>query len=117
MTKNNTSKSLLFYHKNNPETESLFPEGGVSYGMTAFLVRSLEKVKQNTPSEALKNLIDIYIGEYLLHIKDFNVMHEVVQIPVTDPSFALYAKTAYHKVMKEEECLNRLLDSLERNNF
>lgn len=120
MIENDTSKSLILYHKNNnQENEIIFPEGVNPYGMTAFLVRSLEKIKQNTGSEVLKKLIDTYIGEYILHIKDFhhgNIINETAEVSVKDPSFIFYAKTAYNKVVKEEECLNKLLDILERNN-
>jgi hypothetical protein len=121
MIENDASKSLALYHKNNnPENEITFPERTNSYGMTAFLMRSLEKIKRNTRSEVLKKLIDTYIGEYLFHIKDFhhgNIIHETIEVSVKDPSFTFYAKTAYNKVVKEEECLKRLLDILERNNF
>jgi len=121
MTENNTSKSLILYHQNNNSGDEIIsPEKISFYGMTAFLVRSLEKIKQNTRSEFLKRLIDTYIREYLLHIKDFhhgNISNEITEVSAKDQPFIFYAKTAYNKVVKEEECLNRLLDMLERSNF
>lgn len=109
------------YHQNNLlKNETGVPEHVHFYGMTVFLKRSLEKIKKNTKSEVLKKLIHKHIEEYLFHIKNNHnehILYENNEIPVEDPSFMLYAKTAYTKVKSEEECLSRLLDTLGKNDF
>lgn len=106
--------------KNNViENESLFPPIINTYGVTAFLIKSLEKIRNNTTCEILKKMIDTYLEEYLLHIREFhtknttNIADMNTEIRIESPSFTLYAKTAYYKVLKEEEYINRLLDILE----
>jgi len=120
MRENDLLKSTVLHYKNNySEHEIVYSEEVDSYG-AAFLVRSLEKIKKNTGSEVLKKLIDKYIEEYKYHIKDNNreiIINGIVETSARDSSFILYAKTAYNKVLKEEECLSRLLDTLERNNI
>ncbi|WP_250254182.1 hypothetical protein [Chryseobacterium sp. Marseille-Q3244] len=117
---NDTLQHSGLNDKNNAiENESLFPSIINSYGVTAFLIKSLEKIKNNAKCEILKKIIDNYIKEYLLHIHEFhtrNVMdisERVTEIRVEPPSFTLYAKTAYYKVLKEEESINKLLNMLE----
>jgi len=120
MRENDLLKSTVLHYKNNySENETVTSEETGSYG-AAFLIRSLEKIKNNTGSEVFKKLINTYIEEYLFHIKDNNhhtIINDIVETSVKDSSFILYAKTAYNKVLKEEECLSRLLDTLERNNI
>ncbi len=106
--------------KNNAiENESLFPPVINSYGVTAFLIKSLEKIKNNAKCEVLKKVIDTYTEEYLLHIREFHTKNITdtadmdTEIRIESPSFTLYAKTAYYKVLKEEEYISRLLDILE----
>ncbi|MBV8327386.1 hypothetical protein [Chryseobacterium sp.] len=108
--------------KNNAiENESLFPVMINSYGVTAFLIKSLEKIKNNTPCEDLKKVINTCIEEYILHIREFHTKNTAninglnTEIIIESPSFTLYAKTAYYKVLKEEEYMNRLLEILENN--
>ncbi|RKS98171.1 hypothetical protein [Chryseobacterium defluvii] len=111
-------------NKNNViENESLFPSVINSYGVTAFLIKSLEKVKNNAKCEILKKVIDTYIQEYIVHISQYhnensgNIVYTGSEIKMDDPYFTIYAKTAYYKVLKEEEYLNKLLNTLdiERN--
>lgn len=111
-------------NKNNViENESLFPSVINSYGVTAFLIKSLEKVKNNAKCEILKKVIDTYIQEYIIHISKYhienseNIVYTDSEVKMDDPSFTVYAKTAYYKVLKEEEYLNKLLNTLdiERN--
>lgn len=106
--------------KNNAiENESLFPRIINSYGVTAFLIKSLEKVKNNAKCDIFKKVIHHYIEEYILHIREFHTQSIMdkregdAEIRMESPSFTLYAKTAYYKVLKEEECINRLLAILE----
>ncbi|WP_106915706.1 hypothetical protein [Chryseobacterium aurantiacum] len=105
------------------ENESLFPVIINSYGVTAFLIKSLEKIKNNAKCEILKNVIDNYIKEYILHIREFHTQNIVdtsdmdTEIRVDSPYFSLYAKTAYYKVMKEEEDIQKLLHMLEKDNI
>ncbi|MEG0928915.1 hypothetical protein [Chryseobacterium sp.] len=105
------------------ENESLFPIIINSYGVTAFLIKSLEKIKNNAKCEILKNVIDNYIKEYILHIREFHTQNIVdtsdmdTEIRVDSPYFSLYAKTAYYKVMKEEEDIQKLLHMLEKDNI
>ncbi|GEN65901.1 MULTISPECIES: hypothetical protein [Chryseobacterium] len=106
--------------KNNAiENESLFPRIINSYGVTAFLIKSLEKVKNNAKCDIFKKVIDHYIEEYILHIREFHTQSIMdkregdAEIRIESPSFTLYAKTAYYKVLKEEECINKLLAILE----
>ncbi|WP_426478585.1 hypothetical protein ACP3T3_03730 [Chryseobacterium sp. CBSDS_008] len=107
--------------KNNAiENESLFPPIINSYGVTAFLIKSLEKIKNNTKCDVLKHTINTYIEEYLLHIHEFHTKNTIgnddmdAEIRFESPSFTLYAKTAYYKVLKEEEYINRFLEILEK---
>lgn len=120
MRENDLLKSTVLHYKNNyPENEIVYPEEVGSYG-AAFLIRSLEKIKKNTGSDVLRKLIDTYIEEYLFHIKDNNrdtIINGIEEASAKGSSFILYAKTAYNKVLKEEECLSRLLETLERNNI
>ncbi|MCJ7936116.1 MAG: hypothetical protein MUW56_21425 [Chryseobacterium sp.] len=103
------------------ENETLFPGIINSYGVTAFLIKSLEKIKNNATCDILKKTIDINIEEYLLHIREFhskNILdtHDCdTEVRIEHPSFALYAKTAYYKVLKEEEYINRLMDILQND--
>ncbi|MBB4805494.1 hypothetical protein HNP38_000766 [Chryseobacterium defluvii] len=105
--------------KNNViENESLFPSVINSYGVTAFLIKSLEKIKRNAQCEILKKVIDTYVQEYILHINEYHcvnsepVIYTDPELRMEDSSFTLYAKTAYYKVLKEEEYLNKLLNTL-----
>lgn len=108
--------------KNNAiENESLFPVIINSYGVTAFLIKSLEKIKNNAKCEVLKKVIDGYVEEYFLHIREFHSKNTMEtadvndEIRVENDSFTLYAKTAYYKVKKEEEYMNRFLEILENS--
>jgi hypothetical protein len=116
---NDAFKHSALYDKNNViENESLFPGVINSYGVTAFLIKSLEKIKNNAKCEILKKVIDTYIEEYILHIREYhsettmNTGSMDAEIKIENPSFTLYAKTAYYKVLKEEEYLNKLLNTL-----
>ena len=118
---NETLQHSGLYDKNNAlENESLFPVIINSYGVTAFLIKSLEKIKNNATCEILKGAINTYIEEYLLHIREFHTQNtsEIndadAEIRNESPSFTLYAKTAYYKVLKEEEYINKLLGVLEK---
>jgi len=117
---NETLQHSALSDKNNMlENESLFPVIINSYGVTAFLIKSLEKIKNNAKCEILKKVIDTYMKEYILHIRDFhtNNTNEIsemdTEIRFESPSFTLYAKTAYYKVLKEEEYITRILHVLE----
>ncbi|MEY8760143.1 hypothetical protein [Chryseobacterium tongliaoense] len=117
---NDTLKYSGLYDKNNPiENESLFPSEINSYGVMAFLIKSLEKIKNNAQCEVLKRIIDAHISEYLLHISKYHnensgkIMNSGTETSFEEPYFTLYAKTAYYKVLKEEEYLNKLLSTLE----
>lgn len=116
---NDTLKHSGLNDKNNViENESLFPSIINSYGVTAFLIKSLEKIKSNAKCEILKKVIDTYIEEYILHIREYHSESSMngkdmdAEIQIENPSFTLYAKTAYYKVLKEEEYLNKLLNTL-----
>ncbi|MET3036676.1 hypothetical protein ABXT08_11265 [Chryseobacterium sp. NRRL B-14859] len=117
---NDTLQNSSLNDKNNAlENETLFPVIINSYGVTAFLIKSLEKIKKNAQCEILKTVIDKYMEEYILHLQDFHVKnttdtsHENTEIRIETPSFTLYAKMAYYKVLKEEEYIHRLLHILE----
>lgn len=119
---NDTLRHSALNDKNNViENESLFPSVINSYGVTAFLIKSLEKIKINAKCEILKKVIDTYIEEYIRHIRKYhsessiNVKDMDTEIQVENPSFTLYAKTAYYKVVKEEEYLKKLLNTLEQD--
>ncbi|WP_080779155.1 hypothetical protein [Chryseobacterium phocaeense] len=118
---NDTLRHSALNDKNNMiENESLFPSAINSYGVTAFLIKSLEKIKNNTACDILKNVIDTYINEYILHIRQYHTESTLpaagmdAEIKIESSSFTLYAKTAYYKVLKEEEYLNKLLSTLEQ---
>ncbi|MCE4064582.1 hypothetical protein LXM63_05700 [Chryseobacterium gleum] len=117
---NDTLQHSGLNDKNNAiENASLFPPVINSYGVTAFLIKSLEKIKNNAKCDILKHTIDTYINEYLLHIREFHTKNTMgtaemdTEIKFESPSFTLYAKTAYYKVLKEEEYINRFLEILE----
>lgn len=117
---NDTLQHSGLNDKNNAiENASLFPPIINSYGVTAFLIKSLEKIKNNAKCDILKHTIDTYINEYLLHIREFHTKNTMgttemdTEIKFESPSFTLYAKTAYYKVLKEEEYINRFLEILE----
>lgn len=119
---NDTFKHSGMNDKNNMiENESLFPSVINSYGVTAFLIKSLEKIKNNAKCDILKSVIDTYIKEYILNIREYHgeKTHEPLQMEtemkVENSSFTLYAKTAYYKVLKEQEYLNKLLHTLEKD--
>ncbi|MDQ1856507.1 hypothetical protein [Chryseobacterium sp. WLY505] len=116
---NDTLQHSGLNDKNNAiENESLFPPIINSYGVTAFLIKSLEKIKNNATCEVLKGVIDTYLEEYILNIREFHTKNTTettdrdAEIRFESPSFTLYAKTAYYKVLKEEEYINRLLEIL-----
>lgn len=117
---NETLQHSGLNNKNNAmENESLFPGIINSYGVTAFLIKSLEKIRSNTKCEVLKKVIDSYMEEYILHIREFHTKNVRDSCEMSDeirmetPSFTLYAKTAYYKVLKEEESISKLLSMLE----
>ncbi|WP_343658404.1 hypothetical protein [Chryseobacterium sp.] len=121
---NDTLRHSGLYDKNNAiENESLFPLMINSYGVTAFLIKSLEKIKNNAKCDVLKQSIDTYINEYLLHIREFHSKNTTEingtndEIRFESPSFTLYAKTAYYKVLKEEEYITRVLEILEKKTY
>ncbi|GEJ47382.1 hypothetical protein [Chryseobacterium sp. ON_d1] len=121
---NDTLRHSGLYDKNNAiENESLFPLMINSYGVTAFLIKSLEKIKNNAKCDVLKQSIDTYINEYLLHIREFHCKNTTEingtndEIRFESPSFTLYAKTAYYKVLKEEEYITRVLEILEKKTY
>nr|WP_315028319.1 hypothetical protein [uncultured Chryseobacterium sp.] len=116
---NETLQHSELNDKNNVlENESLFPVMMNSYGVTAFLIKSLEKIKNNAKCEIFKGIINGYIEEYILHICEFHTKNTKeadntdTETKIEPSSFTLYAKTAYYKVRKEEEYINRLLDTL-----
>lgn len=120
---NDTLQHSGMNDKNNAmENESLFPVIINSYGVTAFLIKSLEKIKKNAQCENLKKVIDTYIEEYILNIREFHIQNKMdkpdmdTEIKIEAPYFTLYAKTAYYKVLKEEECISKLLTILEKGN-
>ncbi|MFP3833555.1 hypothetical protein [Chryseobacterium joostei] len=117
---NDTLQHSGLNDKNNAiENQSLFPPIINSYGVTAFLIKSLEKIKNNATCEVLKGVIDTYLEEYILNIREFHSKNTTettdmdAEIRFESPAFTLYAKTAYYKVLKEEEYINRLLKILE----
>ncbi|WP_126650825.1 hypothetical protein [Chryseobacterium aureum] len=117
---NDTLQNSGLNDKNNAlENASLFPPIINSYGVTAFLIKSLEKIKNNATCEVLKGVIDTYMEEYILNIREFHTKNttetagEDHEIRFESPAFSLYAKTAYYKVLKEEEYIIRLLEILE----
>ncbi|KMQ65108.1 hypothetical protein ACM46_13040 [Chryseobacterium angstadtii] len=119
---NDTLKHSGLNDKNNMiENESLFPSVINSYGVTAFLIKSLEKIKNNAKCDILKNVIDTYTREYILNITEYHSERTIPsarpdpEIAIENSSFTLYAKTAYYKVLKEEEYLNKLLTTLEKD--
>ncbi|WP_223607929.1 hypothetical protein [Chryseobacterium sp. OSA05B] len=119
---NDTLKHSGLNDKNNMiENESLFPSVINSYGVTAFLIKSVEKIKNNAKCDILKNVIDNYINEYILNIREYHGERTEstapvdTEIKIENSSFTLYAKTAYYKVLKEEEYLNKLLSTLEKD--
>ncbi|REC78482.1 hypothetical protein DRF60_08470 [Chryseobacterium elymi] len=119
---NDTLKHSGLYDKNNMiENESLFPSAINSYGVTAFLIKSLEKIKNNAKCDILKNVIDTYIKEYILNIREYHGKRTIspenmnAEINIENSYFTLYAKTAYYKVLKEEEYLSKLLSTLEKD--
>ncbi|AZA50206.1 hypothetical protein EG346_19385 [Chryseobacterium carnipullorum] len=119
---NDTLKYSGLNDKNNMiENESLFPSVINSYGVTAFLIKSLEKIKNNAQCDILKNVMDTYIKDYILNIREYHgektssPSHRGAEIKIENSSFTLYAKTAYYKVLKEEEYLNKLLNTLEKD--
>ncbi|MBE4948862.1 hypothetical protein [Chryseobacterium culicis] len=117
---NDTLQNSGLNDKNNAlENESLFPPIINSYGVTAFLIKSLEKIKNNATCEVLKGVIDTYMDEYILNIREFHTQNTTEindmddEVRFESPAFSLYAKTAYYKVLKEEEYISRLLEILE----
>lgn len=119
---NDTLRDSGLNDKNNMiENESLFPTIINSYGVTAFLINSLEKIKNNATCDILKGTINACIEEYILHIREFHSKNtsftdeRETEVRFESPSFTLYAKTAYYKVLKEEEYISRFLDILENN--
>ncbi|MDR4954157.1 hypothetical protein REB14_18415 [Chryseobacterium sp. ES2] len=119
---NDTLRHSGLNDKNNMiENESLFPPIINSYGVTAFLIKSLEKIKKNATCDVLKGTINTCIEEYILHIREFHSQNTSVtagretEVRFESLSFSLYAKTAYYKVLKEEEYINRFLDILENS--
>ncbi|MGG5207596.1 hypothetical protein ACQWU4_01525 [Chryseobacterium sp. MIQD13] len=119
---NDTLKHSGLNDKNNViENESLFPSVINFYGVTAFLIKSLEKIKNNAKCDILKNVIDTYTKEYILNIREYHNERtsspsnlKNTEINIENTSFTLYAKTAYYKVLKEEEYLSKLLSTLEK---
>ncbi|CAI8791471.1 hypothetical protein [Chryseobacterium sp. IT-36CA2] len=116
---NDTLQNSGLNDKNNAiENESLFPPIINSYGVTAFLIKSLEKIKNNATCEVLKGVIDTYLEDYIFNIREFHSKNTTettnadAEIRFESPAFTLYAKTAYYKVLKEEEYINRLLEIL-----
>lgn len=119
---NDTLQHSGLNDKNNVlENESLFPSIINSYGVTAFLIKSLEKIKMNAQCDIFKKVIDDYIEDYILHIREFHSKNITdfadmdTEIRIDTPSFSLYAKTAYYKVLKEEEYIGKVLQILENN--
>lgn len=119
---NDTLRDSGLNDKNNMiENESLFPPIINSYGVTAFLINSLEKIKNNATCDILKGTINACIEEYILHIREFHSKNtsftdeRETEVRFESPSFTLYAKTAYYKVLKEEEYISRFLAILENN--
>lgn len=117
---NETLQHSSLNDKNNAlENESLFPVIINAYGVTALLIKSLEKIKNNAKCDILRKVINTYIEEYLLQIREFhhksteNICNPDAEIHYQSPSFTLYAKTAYYKVLKEEEYIVKLLNILE----
>ncbi|MBT2620109.1 hypothetical protein [Chryseobacterium sp. ISL-6] len=117
---NDTLKFSSLYNKNNVlENESLFPSIINSYGVSALLMKSLEKIKDNAINEGIKKTLDFHTKEYLFFITEY--LHEssekmektTSENPAIDLNFTLYAKTAYYKVLKEQEYLNKLIETLE----
>lgn len=117
---NDTLRQSALYDKNNVmENESLFPIIINTYGVTAFLIKSMEKIRDNATCETLKNAIDTYTKEYVLNIREYHYQASRSRIGATQENetegvyFEQYAKTAYYKVLQEKEYLNKFLHSFE----
>ncbi|MDQ1096263.1 MULTISPECIES: hypothetical protein [Chryseobacterium] len=115
MNPENDALPLSGISEQNNEYQSSFPGTVNSYGVTAFLIQSLEKIKTSTHCEVIRGVIDHYIQEYILDVGT----HEHPELPdleaeiqMNNPSFSLYARTAYRKVLKEEEYLNKIISRL-----
>lgn len=115
---NDTLRQSALYDKNNVmENESLFPSIINTYGVTAFLIKSMEKIRDNATCETLKNAIDTYTKEYILNIREYHYQASRSRIGATQENetegvyFEQYAKTAYYKVLQEKEYLNKFLHS------
>ncbi len=110
---NDTLKHSGLYHKKNAiENESIFPEIINYYGVTAFILKSLEKIKNNATCEILRNSIDNYLEEYVANIQEYHLVNSE-KTNAESSLFLLYAKTAYYKTLKEKEDLQNLLNNLE----
>ncbi|ASK29168.1 hypothetical protein CEY12_03175 [Chryseobacterium sp. T16E-39] len=117
---NDTLKFSGLYSKNNVlENESLFPSIINSYGVSALLMKSLEKIKDNATNNQMKQILDHHTKDYLFSITEY--LHDgsekmektISEDPALDLNFTLYAKTAYYKVLKEQEYLKKLINTLE----
>ncbi|WP_172282910.1 hypothetical protein [Chryseobacterium sp. LAM-KRS1] len=116
---NETLKHSGLYDKNNIlENESLFPGIINTYGVSAFVMKSLEKIKHNASCGQLKTTLDNYTTECIASITRYqnesSITHPSIHETTGNMNFTLYAKTAYYKVLKEEEYLQKLINSLDR---
>ena len=112
---NNPLKQLTLHEQNNfTEKESIFSESINFYGVPAFLMKSLEKIKNNSACEIVKNAISNILEDYSSTIHEYPILNTQ---NLEQLSFPIYAKTAYSKVLKEQETLQKLLESLESKNI
>ena len=108
MIYNNDSVPFADVSNYHQEDKFLLPAPLHSYGVAPFLVQSLEKIKKNVKNKRFRNLIHNYIREHTMT----NKVEEVL-VEKEESTFAVYAKLAYQKAMKEEEYLRNLIHSLE----
>ena len=98
MILNNDSVSFADISNYHQEDKFLLPTPLHSYGVSPFLVQSLEKIKKNVKSKGFRNLIHNYIREHTAH----NGISEIV-VEKEESAFAVYAKMAYQKARQRHQ--------------
>lgn len=109
---NETLITSGLYCKNNAiENQSIFPDYMNYYGVSAFLLKSLEKIRNNASCDHLRASISGYINDYIQTIQDYHMV-QAGNAEGDHPAFNPFAKTAYYKVLKEETDLQTLLGKI-----
>ncbi|SDR15174.1 hypothetical protein SAMN05421664_3814 [Chryseobacterium soldanellicola] len=82
------------------------------HGDKSFILNSLQKIKNNTICKIKRKVINKLIKDYTRHLNQYIENEDINAKPDNYELSPAYAKQSYHKVLKEDEYLQKLFSIL-----